>query len=200
MTIKHTVARLVTAALLSTAAAAAQADYVDIDLAGWKSYGDLFNPNNSSTYVTLGAGAEVTGFEYLGLTFTSQSPSWRNEFTLTVNYVPPNENIAAFMDHSPATQSSAGVFGPANGAWGSGGSFNDGAAFTVGPSGQIWVVVWETYDDGGPTGLDATVTAGLLRVHYTAAPIPEPASLAMLMLGLGAVGAAVRRRRETLDA
>lgn len=198
MAIKHTFARLAVAAVLSTAGAAAQADYVDVDLSGWQSFGALFNPNNSSTFVSLGAGAAVTGFEYLGLTFTAQSPSWRSEFTLTVNYDPPNENLAAFMDHSPSTLNSAGVFGPVNGAWGSGGSFNDGAPFTVGPDGQVWVVVWETYDDGGPTGLDATVSAGTLRIHYTPA-IPEPGSMALLALGLGAVGVAVRRRRQTAD-
>jgi hypothetical protein len=192
---KHSFARLAVAALLSTAGAAAQADYVDVDLTGWQSFGALFNPNNSSTFVMLGAGAQVTGFEYLGLSFTAVSPSWRSEFTLTVNYDPPNENISAFMDHSPSTLDSAGVFGPANGAWGSGGGFNDGGPFTVGPNGKVWVVVWETFDDGGPGGLDATVNAGMLRIHYTPA-IPEPGSMALLAMGLGAVGLAVRRRRQ----
>lgn len=197
MRFEHSLARLAAAALLCTAGASAHAfEYADVNLAGWQSFGSFLAAQNSGTYVNLGIGATVTGFEYQGLTFSTSGSSWLSELVLTVNYHPYNENIAGFLDHAPGTQDSGGTFGPASGSWGVGGGFNDGAGFVVGPTGQVWVTVYELFNDAG---LDATISAGTLRIQYTPAgpitAVPEPASLALMTLGVGVLGAALRRRQ-----
>jgi hypothetical protein len=96
---------------------------------------------------------------------------------------------------------SSGVFGPGNGSWngaaGAAGPFGAGGEFTVGDDGQIWVTVYEGFDDPfGDTGavLDTTITAGTLRVYVSA--VPEPGTYGMMALGLLAVGAVMRKRQQ----
>ncbi len=197
MAYKQKLARLAAAAVLATAGAAAHADFVEVNLAGWEVWGGLFNLNNGGTHVYLGAGAEVTDYEYVNLSFSAQNGSWRSEFVLTVSHDVPNMNLDAYLDYRPASQNSQGNFGPASGFWSTGvASRKDGAPFLVGESGMIWVTTWDTYDDAGR---DAIVNSGLLRIHFTPA-IPEPASVALLALGLGTIGLAVRRRRQKAEA
>jgi hypothetical protein len=58
------------------------------------------------------------------------------------------------------------------------------SGYTISSSGDAWLA------QNGADSLSGTVTAG----------VPEPATWAMLLLGVGAVGAALRRRRSPLAA
>jgi hypothetical protein len=168
---------------------------IDINLAGWQTFGGFGRDNNTEAFIDIGAGTTVTGFEYIGLDFSTSGGSYLSEFTLSLN----NATGDTFMDWRPSTLAASGRF-TGGGSWGGSsgqpGDFGPGAGFVV-ADGILWVTVYESFDDpNGDTGLvlDATVAAGTLRVFL--APIPEPGTYGMMALGLLAVGAAVRKRRQ----
>lgn len=174
----------VVAAMLALAGQAHAVSTVDVDLAGWSTHGQFDDPENSFSWVDLGAGSQVLGFEYLGLSFTTQGDSWQDEFTLSV------ENGSGWtqgvLDLSPSGVDGPGTFGPASGAWGGAGS--SGAPFTT-ATGLVKILVWEDWDD---EGVDATVDAGAMRIIFQ--PVPEPSTYGMMALGLLGVVIAARRR------
>lgn len=183
------------------ATAALGADFIDIDISGWRTFGGFGRAGNSSALVDVGAGTVVTGFDWINLSFTASGASTPIEFTLSVNRnIPPPSDTEGFIDWSPSTSNlAAGSYGPGSGSWGGGvgvpGNFGAGAAFAV-DDGLMFVTVYESFDDPfGDTGLvlDATVATGTLRVFL--APIPEPGTYGLMALGLLAVGAAVRKRQ-----
>jgi hypothetical protein len=86
------------------------------------------------------------------------------------------------------------------------------AAFLVGGTNDLrtpqgGVVSFDFLELAGFNGLetaggytfDSQLTAGLpiYRISFTSSVVPEPASWAMMLIGFGAVGAAVRRRQRT---
>jgi hypothetical protein len=172
------------------AQAAGSSSYVDINIAEWTSTARFGEPGNTEVFPYVGMGALVTGFEYLGLTFTALGASYQSEFTLSVN----NQDASEFMDWNPSLVEASGSFGPASGSWGGADGAGTGSPFTVAEAdGKIWVTVYETFDDDG---IDAVVSAGTLRIHFTPA-IPEPSTYGLMALGLLGVTFAVRRRQAS---
>jgi hypothetical protein len=174
--------------------------FIDINLAGWETWGGFRATRNSTVTFNIGAGTVITGFSFTGLSFDSFGTSWRNEFTVSVNATNGNPDLD-FMDWGPSSLEGAGAAGPLTGAWGSAvggaGPFGAGRAFTA-ADGEIFITVYEAFDDPfGDTGLvrDALVSAGTLRVFL--APIPEPGTYGMMALGLLAIGATLRKRQVT---
>ncbi len=194
------------AALSATVAVipATTAGFIDIDLAGWKTYGGFGSALNPIVGFDIGAGSVVTGFSYSGLSFTANSDlpewtSWLSDLTLSVN--PTNGDTSTqFLDWSPSTigggGSETGLSGSWNGGSGQAGPFGAGVPFTA-ADGLIFVTVYDGFDDPfGDDGsvLDTTITAGTMRVFIT--PVPEPGTYGMMALGLLAIGAAMRQRQQ----
>jgi hypothetical protein len=178
---------------------AGSAGFIDIDLAGWTSFGGFGRPNNTTVSFDIGAGSVVTGFTYSDVSFDTSNGSWLRELTLSVN--PTNSNSATeFMDWAPSVVMNSGSAthsGSWGGASGQPGPFGAGTLFKA-ADGLIFVTVYDAFDDPyNDTGalLDATIAAGTMRVFL--APIPEPGTYGMMALGLLAVGAALRRRRQS---
>lgn len=171
--------KCVAVAVLAAMAGAAHADSVDVNLAGWQTFGGFGSPNNTSTTISLPVGTTIDSVEWIGLTFTSVNGSWQSELRLSVS---DNGIFPRVWNNAPGGPTSGGTFGPASGVFGAGGNF------TMETS-TLLVTAFESFDDGGGSIQDATISAGILRINYT---IPTPGALALL--GMGGIIAARRRR------
>jgi hypothetical protein len=67
-------------------------------------------------------------------------------------------------------------------------------SFSVGTDGILRLEFAENMDD--MPGADAIWNSATFTFGYTVAAVPEPSTYGMMLLGLGAVGAAARRRRS----
>ena len=181
---------------------------VDVNLAGWQTYGGFGHALNSQTFIGVPAGSEVVGFAFLGVAATTAGASWGEEIVLSVN----NSAGSEWLDWAPFGLSGnfPGSFGPVSGTWnGAVGSppidfFTgqpvpgaEGAPFFVLGDKLIWITAYESFNDAGD-GLDATITAGTLRVYlnFNPPPIPVPEPAAPALLGLGLVVLGLNRRRK----
>ncbi|MEO5735332.1 MAG: PEP-CTERM sorting domain-containing protein [Rubrivivax sp.] len=169
---------------------AAQALSVNVSMAGWQASGGYGASGNSQTFLSLPAGSTVTGFDYLGLAFATTGDSWQRELVLSVN-----NQVAStqWLDWQPSTTAGPGSFGAASGSWG-GATGVDGPFPSTGPfvtpTGSVFVTAYLSYTVP-PVGI--SISQGTLRVQYDIAPVPEPTTVALMLLGLAGVGAASRR-------
>lgn len=178
--LKHTALAAVTAGILSFGGTPANADYLDVNITGWQTYGGFGNVNNSQVFINLGAGTQITGFDFNNLSFSAISPSWRSEFILSVN----DSTGDNFLDFRPSLDDTSGTFGPVSGSWGPLVDQGYGGPFSLAPDGILWVTVYESFNDS--TDPDAVVNSGSLRIYYNA--VPEPGTAGLLgLFGLCAI-------------
>lgn len=167
---------------------------IEVDLTGWETYGGFANQLNTRQLIELNnPGSEplqIVAARWENVSFTSVGGSWRSEVILSLN----TSTESSFWDQqlapglgSPGDYSGSGVFGE--------GGSTFGAPFALLPDNALLVYVYESFDDAGPTGLDAVFSGGKLLVTYTA--VPEPGSLG-LVAAIAAVGTGLtwQRRRK----
>ncbi len=179
------------AAIALYASSAVAQSTIDVDLAGWETYGEYGNANNSEELVNIGAGSTVTGFEWINLVFNTDNGSWQSELVLSVE----DFDFAGFIEWRPSSVSGTGTYN-GSGAWGTGGGgggpWGAGDPFIT-ERGGVFASIYESFDDVDGDTRDAWIVGGTLRIHYAPAAIPEPSALALL--AMASVGLVARRRR-----
>lgn len=170
----------------STAPIAGQQADVLINVAGINSLGVAGAAGNTILNVNVGAGSSVTGIGW-DVNNTAFTPSWLSE--MVVSFTNTNAtggvNLTVGVDDAfsgTASYSSGGVLdlvGP-------------GLSFTANADGLVRFEFFESFNDTEVTP-DGIWNSGALTLRVVA--VPEPATYALMAMGLFAVGAVARRRQ-----
>lgn len=162
----------------------ATTDFV-FDVSGIRSFDGPGDVDNIVRSLNIGAGSRVVGIGW-DVTLFADSPSYLSEMVVRfgssdswlVNLTP------GIGDDLPGTES-----------YSSGGVVDlvgIGLDFSVNADGTLKLEFFESFDDFA-NGLDGEWLSGALTIRTM--PIPELGTYAMMLLGLGAVGAIARRRK-----
>lgn len=190
MTIHRSIARTALAWLVAasaTLAGTAQAtpalmDY-SINVAGINSNDELGSPINELRFLNIGYGGRVIGLAW-GVDLYADVPSWLSEIAV---------DISNDINQGLSLQPGFGTDSSGSGSFASMG-FIDlvalGADFGIGADGMLRFQFFETFSDF-PGTWDGIWERGSLTVRV----VPEPSSLALIMLALVGTGALARRRR-----
>lgn len=178
-----------TAAVAGSTAQAAEKTQV-VDVSGIQSFSELGSPDNTVVVLDLGSLATVTSIAW-NLNFTAFSPSWLSELTVLFTSSAGGDGVifTPSATSAPGTESDSG----------SADLVDLGLSFEVGTDGKLYIEFGEDFDDA-TVNPDGRWNSGSFTIgyddHVTVTPVPEPETYAMLLLGLGAVGALARRRRN----
>ncbi|MCU6497209.1 PEP-CTERM sorting domain-containing protein [Rugamonas sp. A1-17] len=156
-----------------------------VNVAGIQSYGLAGEAGNTALDLNLGALAQVTSIAW-NYDITAYDPSWLSD--MRVSFMSSGGDGVVFY--------ASGISAPGSEhEQGSVDLSGMGLAFKVGADGKLHLEFSETFKDLAPGQADGQWDAGSFTVGYVSA-VPEPATYAMMTLGLLAVGAAARRRQR----
>ena len=181
---------LATAAVVATPAMAAE---LIVDVTGAQSVSDFGTAGNTIRTFNIGANSRITGVAY-NVNITAFTPSYLSEAGVAFTGSDTDGDgvflTPGFADNAPGTASYAD----------SANLIDLGLDFTVGADGILRLEWFESFDDGS-VDPDAIWNSGTLTFTYeptgVEAPVPEPATWAMMIGGFGMMGASLRRRRST---
>jgi hypothetical protein len=146
-----------------------------------------FNQADSSGFLAIGSGS---GNDTLGLiSATNVASDWVNvPFSLQVNFTGPSGTSPSSALYSALVSGSVS----SDGAGGAFFDFDNTPQFFTFTGGTFSLFVNDLAISAGNSNVPLN---GVIRVT---AAVPEPATWAMMMLGFGAIGLAMRRRRPAL--
>lgn len=180
-----TLQRLAAAAALSLAGLTAQAAPVTVDVTGAQSINLQGETGNTVWLIDIGANSVLNALNW-AVTLNAFSPSLLSEMQVSFGSSSGVEAITFAPD----------AFDGFSGAGSYSGSLDlTGFGIAAGADGLLRLEFSEAYKDFAAGVAEGQWTAGNLSFDVTAAAVPEPASLALVLLGLGLVGAQARRTR-----
>ncbi len=182
----RTIALAAAAALTLTSTGAAAATLV-VDVTGARGTSLFGGVGNTVQAFAIGAGARITAIGY-DVSITANDPSYLSE-----------ANVALFAtgQASSGVALSPGVADDVSGTASYAGAVDLtalGLGFALADDGILRLEYFEEVADGGLP--DSIWNSGTITVTYdlVATPVPEPATWAMMAIGLEIVGGTMRRR------
>jgi len=160
----------------------------NFDVADIKSYGEYGAPGNEVFNLDVGANAWVTGIGWDVLLWAN-TPSWLSEMAVAFE---DSAQLNGVLLNVGVEDSFAGL-----GSYSSGGIVDLvglGLQFQVGADGKLRMEFFEDFDDSSVSP-DGIWQRGALSVQVMTPAVPEPATYALMLLGLAAVAGVARRRR-----
>jgi hypothetical protein len=175
------------AALISAglfAGASAQAASVVVDVTGAKSVNQVLEDGNTVWYVDIGANAQLTSMDW-NVMLNAFVPSSLSEMHVSVGRS-DGTNLVNLVPGAADSFSGTGSY--------SGSLDLTGLGFGAGADGKLRIEFNEYTKDFAFNVVEGQWVSGNLTFGVSA--VPEPASISLLLLGLGAVAGARRVRRS----
>ena len=170
----------------SSAPISGQQSDVFINVAGITSVAVAGTAGNTVLNLNVGAGSSVVGIGW-DVNNTAFTPSWLSEMVISFS----NTDNSGGADLTVG----AGDYIAGTAAYSSGGVIDLvglNLSFTANANGLVRVEFFESFDDSA-VNPDGIWNSGALTLQVVA--IPEPATYALMAMGLFAVGAVARRRK-----
>lgn len=176
--------RLAAVAALTVAAAAAQATPVVVDVTGAQSVNLLGETGNTVWLVNVGANALINSLDW-SVVLNAVSPSSLSDMQVSFG----SSSGLDMLDFRPGSLDTV----PGTGSY-SGTLDLTGLGLATGADGLLRIEFSEAYKDLAVGAVEGQWLSGALTFDVSA--VPEPASAALALMGLGLVGAHVRRRQS----
>jgi hypothetical protein len=184
---KKQIQRLAATAALAFAGFAAQATPVVVDVTGAQSINLLGETGNTVWLIDIGANTMLNSVSW-AVTLEALSPSWLADMQVSFGDSSAR-NLVSFAPGSADAVSGTGSY--------SGLLDLSGLDLAAGADGKLRLEFHEGFKDFNIGITEGNWISGQLSFDVSnAAAVPEPASAALALLGLGLVAGASRRRRH----